>query len=523
MILKYNLRKILFCLVLLFANPLFGSTSDAVNVSIPDMSGTPGTIVEVPIQVDDVTSKGIYSAGIKLNFSSTVLEAKSVNISGTLLQDWGEPTVNILTGDMYIAAAGSAPLAGSGTLLKINFEVKGTAGSSTTISFTEMTFNEGTPATNTTNGLFTVSESGGAALIVDPSTLNFSATFGAGDPADLSLNITNGGSGTLTWSATNSKTWLSITPAAGTAPSSITVSVNTSGLAAGTYSDTITVTAPGASGSPKYVPVSLQITSEGGLVVSIPDSSAASGANIAIPIRVTDVTGQGIFAFGCTLTFDADVLEATGATSTGSLSQTWGAPTTNTSSGEIKIGAAGSSALAGSGDLLWINFQVKGVDGDSTSIHFDEFKFNEGSPATTTVDGLFSVTQGGGEDITVNVPDSSAASGADIAIPIRITDVTGQGIFAFGCTLTFDSNVLEATGATSTGSLSQTWGAPTVNTASGEIQIGAAGSAALAGSGDFLWINFHVKGGDGTSTTIHFDEFIFNEGSPAATTVDGLF
>ncbi|MBN2413019.1 T9SS type A sorting domain-containing protein, partial [candidate division KSB1 bacterium] len=96
-------------------------------------------------------------------------------------------------------------------------------------------------------------------------------------------------------------------------------------------------------------------------------------------------------------------------------------------------------------------------------------------------------------------------------------------IYSYGCKLTFDSNVLEATGASSAGSLSETWGAPTASTASGEIQIGAAGSSALAGSGDLLWVNFHVKGGNGTSTTIHFDNFMFNEGSPAATTVDGLF
>ncbi len=126
-------------------------------------------------------------------------------------------------------------------------------------------------------------------------------------------------------------------------------------------------------------------------------------------------------------------------------------------------------------------------------------------------------------DITVSVPDSSAASGADISIPIRVTDVSGQDIYAFGCTLTFDSTVLAANGATSAASLSETWGAPTVNTVSGGIQIGAAGSSALAGSGNLLWINFHVKGADGSSTTIHFDQFSFNEGTPGATTVDGNF
>ncbi len=520
---KYFTRTILFLLVLLLVKPLFSANSDVVNVSIPDMSGAPGAIVSVPVQVDDVSAKDIYSAGLKLHFNSAVLEAKSVDVSGTILESWGAPTVSILTGDIVIASAGTSPLSGSGALLKINFEVKGPAGSSTTISFTEMLFNEGSPGANTTDGLFTVSGGGSPILIVNPESLNFIVTFGDGNPADQTIDISNGGSGTLTWSAIKNESWLSLAPTSGTGASTITVSINTGGLTAGEYSDTITITAPGASGSPKTVPVSLHIYPESNIVVSIPDSNAASGADIAVPVRVTDVTGQDIYSFGCKLTFDSNVLEATGATSAGSLSETWGAPTAGTASGEIQIGAAGVSALAGSGELLWVNFHVKGGEGTSTTIHFDNFMFNEGSPAATTVDGLFSVTQGGGGDITVTVPDSNAASGADIAVPVRVTDVTGQDIYSFGCKLTFDSNVLEATGATSAGSLSETWGAPTAGTASGEIQIGAAGASALSGSGELLWVNFHVKGGEGASTTIHFDNFMFNEGSPAATTVDGLF
>ena len=45
----------------------------------------------------------------------------------------------------------------------------------------------------------------------------------------------NTGDGTLTFTATDDATWLTVTPASGTAPRDLSVAVNTAGLAAGTY------------------------------------------------------------------------------------------------------------------------------------------------------------------------------------------------------------------------------------------------------------------------------------------------
>lgn len=99
-------------------------------------------------------------------------------------------------------------------------------------------------------------------ITVDPAAgLGFSADQGGQNPARQRLTITNSGGGTLKWTATADAGWLSVTPVTANVPSgenvSASVSVNISGLAAGIYNATITLTAPGAAS--KHVPVQLEI------------------------------------------------------------------------------------------------------------------------------------------------------------------------------------------------------------------------------------------------------------------------
>jgi hypothetical protein len=99
---------------------------------------------------------------------------------------------------------------------------------------------------------------------VNPTSMSFSATAGGANPASQSLSITNTGAGTLNWTASDNATWLSVSPTSGTAPSSTTVSVNITGLAAGTYNGAITISDPNATNSPVTVPVTLTVNPAGG-------------------------------------------------------------------------------------------------------------------------------------------------------------------------------------------------------------------------------------------------------------------
>jgi hypothetical protein len=111
-----------------------------------------------------------------------------------------------------------------------------------------------------------------------PSSFSFSATAGGANPPSQALAISNSGGGTLNWTASSNQSWLLVAPASGTAPSTSNVSVNISGLAAGTYNGAIAIAATGATNTPVTVPVTLTVSPPTGteLIVNGGFESSAS-------------------------------------------------------------------------------------------------------------------------------------------------------------------------------------------------------------------------------------------------------
>ncbi len=97
-------------------------------------------------------------------------------------------------------------------------------------------------------------------LGVSPTGISFVAFYGQGNPASQQLTVSNLGGNTLNWTASANVSWLTLSPASGTAPSTITVTANTAGLAIGTYNGTITLTASGANNSPQTIAVTLSVS-----------------------------------------------------------------------------------------------------------------------------------------------------------------------------------------------------------------------------------------------------------------------
>jgi uncharacterized protein (TIGR03437 family) len=98
-------------------------------------------------------------------------------------------------------------------------------------------------------------------LAVTPASLQFASVSG-GTAAAQPIQISNSAGGTLNWTATatSSANWLSVSPASGTAPSTLAVSISAAGLSAGTYTGSISIAAAGATGSPAAVSVTLVVS-----------------------------------------------------------------------------------------------------------------------------------------------------------------------------------------------------------------------------------------------------------------------
>ncbi len=108
-------------------------------------------------------------------------------------------------------------------------------------------------------------------ISVDPSAFTFDVLVGD-DPADKLMNISNAGGGTLNFSLSNLEGWLTVAPGSGAAPAVCTLSVVSNALSVGTYYDTITVSAPGATNTPVQVPVTLNVLDLDPVIVLNPTS-----------------------------------------------------------------------------------------------------------------------------------------------------------------------------------------------------------------------------------------------------------
>ncbi|MBD3217750.1 MAG: T9SS type A sorting domain-containing protein, partial [candidate division Zixibacteria bacterium] len=159
-------------------------------------------------------------------------------------------------------------------------------------------------------GTITVtSETEPPALSVTPNSLLFEGEEGGVNNVVQNIYIDNTGGGTLDWNVSYDAAWLSVDPASGTGPDTLDVEVDITGLTAGTYVDTITVTADGADNSPQYVVVTLEITSPPptgieGIVKDSESGDPVADATVELydmypgtPLATTMTQPDGIFAF----------------------------------------------------------------------------------------------------------------------------------------------------------------------------------------------------------------------------------
>ena len=145
-------------------------------------------------------------------------------------------------------------------------------------------------------------------VTVSPTALSFSVNAGAAAPPSQTLVIVSPGA-TLTFTAAASTTaggnWLAVSPTNGNVATTLTVSINPAGLAAGTYNGTVTITPSGAGNTPQTVPVKLTVNppaSQGvistvagnGFVPYAVSSDGAAATSAAMAVTAVAIDGAGI-------------------------------------------------------------------------------------------------------------------------------------------------------------------------------------------------------------------------------------
>jgi uncharacterized protein (TIGR03437 family) len=138
----------------------------------------------------------------------------------------------------------------------------------------EITAPSAVPAVTTIPVTFTVTGGAAAGLSVQPPRLDFRVRAGTTAPVQW-LRIENTSGGTLNWTAgaaVSVGSWLAISPASGTAPANLQVSVNPAGLSPGSYAGSITIQSS-AAGQSVTIPLNLLISSATAGVILLSQTS----------------------------------------------------------------------------------------------------------------------------------------------------------------------------------------------------------------------------------------------------------
>ncbi len=112
-----------------------------------------------------------------------------------------------------------------------------------------------------TNGYtYTTQNAAPPSIGLSADQLAFASTPG-GSASSQTVSVSNTGSGTLPFTTQSDSSWLSASPSTGTAPATLTVTADPTGLAGGIYTGNVSVTSAGASNSPQKIATTFTINS----------------------------------------------------------------------------------------------------------------------------------------------------------------------------------------------------------------------------------------------------------------------
>ena len=363
------MKQIKYFLIIL-TSLLLGNISladDPVELRIPDTTAQIGDFIDIPIYVDNsLTGENVFAYQFKIYYYDYLLSFISIETAGTISQSWGAPAANANTTNyLNIAGAGASPLAGTGVLLYIRFQCIGSGWSPLYFNggSSNNFFNEGTPAVLLDDGFVSINAL--PVITVSPN----SGLLVTGEQLQFYIS---GGTAPYTWDVTN--------PAV--------AGIDASGLLTATSHGFTKVTCLDNNGIYDESNDFIEIRA---MQVSIHDTSAWQGSTIDIPIYTTSLTGLNIMSGNISFSFNQNILTPTTLITAGTMLDGYTTTFNNLLSGNVNIAFAGTTALSGSGVLLYVRFDVSAVSTGATWLNFTEAVFNENLLATTD-NGYFTMS-----------------------------------------------------------------------------------------------------------------------------------
>jgi PKD repeat protein len=283
------------------------------------------TVTATPTQTLTVTGAGAGTGSVDSNPAAITCTSTAGVTSGACAAEFDEGTPVTLT---------ATPAAGS--------SFGGWSGACTGTGTCEVTLD----AARSVEAAFELLPT----LEVTPTSLTFAAQEGT-DPASQTLAVTNGGGGTLDWTASATSgdpAWLGVAPASGSLEAgqsaTLTVSVASAGLSPGDYAGTLTVSGAGDS---RDVVVDLAVTATPTRTLTVTGAGAGAGSVASDPVGVTCAVDAGTTSGACAADFDEGTpVSLTATPAAGSSFGGWSGACTGTGTCEVTLDAARSVEAA---------------------------------------------------------------------------------------------------------------------------------------------------------------------------------
>ncbi len=198
-------------------------------------AAAPRAVISVP-----ATDNETYSAGQLVSLAGNAYDLENGAITGIALS-WSSN----IDGDI-----------GTGELLQTDTLSAGVH----TITLTAADGDDETGQAQRTVTILDGTQAAPNSLTVAPFSINIVVSVDETLPVSNQLTIRNKSGAALDWTASTNAAWLSVDQSVGTTPSSINLTVDSSGLAAGDYTGAVIFESAGAGNSPLEVPVSLRVS-----------------------------------------------------------------------------------------------------------------------------------------------------------------------------------------------------------------------------------------------------------------------
>jgi hypothetical protein len=442
-------------------------------ISLPVLSATSGSEITVPITVGDTTGLNITSYDLQITFDPAVVvpAATPFDIAGTLSSSMAI-TVNLKnSGHFIISAFQGSFLAGSGTLINLKFDVVGSGGQTSMLTFEDYTdpgstihpgfiFNDGKPTSSTTNGSVSVVTTISGTITYGnpigtpaPRFVSNVTVTGAGSPAVMT---TSGGVGPV-----EGQYWLS-------------------GFGGGAYTVSPTKTG-GQNGA-------INSFDAARIAQHVAGTSFLTGTQT----QVADVSNNGSIT-----SFDAARIAnyVVGGSQTG-ITGTWKFSPLNRSYPAVSSSVSGENYLAllmGEVSGNWSNTGARPLDNDEANI-------------------------------IVTVPDQMALTENEVIVPIDVQGVANRGIISCEFEVRYDPAVLQP--QENPFDIVGTVGSGLVTVANagepGILKIVMYGAMPIEKDGLLLKLKFNAIGSVGSISPLIFERIMFNENEVLTTAGNGL-